>query len=83
VVRLGSAKPATAVRTCSLTQTKNKNEMEIYEIVLWSLGAYLLISAIVYMFTRNVEKSLGWILHLFGAVLDGLSDADWPDIDFD
>ena len=57
--------------------------MEIYEIVLLSLGAYLLISAIVYMFTRNVEKSLGWILHLLGAVLDGLSDADWPDIDFD
>ncbi len=48
--------------------------------ILYSIGIYFLIAFIVFLFSRDILKSIFWIFYILGDLLEGLMDGD---IDFD
>ena len=53
--------------------------MSSIEIILLAAAIYFAIAGIIYLFTRDVAKSLFWVFYILGDVIEAIGDSD---IDF-
>jgi len=49
--------------------------MTCIDYVLIGLGIYVAIGIVVYLFTRDLDKSVFWIFSLLGEILENMGDA--------